>query len=273
MEQGQTLLSAFAKRFMDLAPQLGAAILVLLVGWLAARLLRLLTERGFGALDRLYLRYSSTRGEPSSRWRPELVQTVSGIVFWLTLLVSAALAASLLGLSVVSTWVNATVLYLPTLAAGIAIVLAGLVVAALARELTVRAAANSGFQDSETLGRLVQVLLILCAIVIGASQMGIDVSLLVYLATVLVAAVLGAFALSFGLATPDHVNNLISARYVQRRYEPGDRVRLGDVAGRILDITPRSVIIETDDGELQVPARRFCEEPILKLAGEAVDEQ
>ncbi|MDX1570290.1 MAG: mechanosensitive ion channel [Xanthomonadales bacterium] len=272
MEQGDTLLNAFAERFMDFVPRLGAAILVLLAGWVLARLLRLLTERGFGALDRLYLRYSSNRGERSSRWRPELVQTVSGVVFWLTLLVSAFLAASLLGLAVVSSWVNAVVLYLPTLAAGIAIVIAGLLVAALARELTVRAASNSGFQDSETLGRLVQILLILCAVVIGASQMGIDVSLLVYLATVLVAAVVGAFALSFGLATPDHVNNLISARYVLRRYEPGDRIRVGDVTGRILDITPRSVILETDQGEMQVPARRFCEEPILKLAGEDSDE-
>ena len=101
--------------------------------------------------------------------------------------------------------------------------------------------------------------------VIGIDQLGVNVNFLIQLTTVTAAAVFGGIALVFALGTRQHLANLIGAHYVRKHYAPGDYIRVGAFEGRIVEITDGCVFIETQHGDVSVPAQNFSQEPFVKL--------
>jgi len=53
--------------------------------------------------------------------------------------------------------------------------------------------------------------------------------------------------------------NLIAARYVASLLQVGQEIRIDDVRGAVVELTPTSVVVETADGRATVPAARFHE--------------
>ena len=53
------------------------------------------------------------------------------------------------------------------------------------------------------------------------------------------------------------VANLIASHYLVRVYRPGQRVRIGEIEGRIVEFTRGAVSVETEEGRALVPARLF----------------
>ncbi|MCX4029251.1 mechanosensitive ion channel family protein [Endozoicomonas sp. SM1973] len=241
-----------------------AALLLLLFGFFVARFLKDFSSRLIDSTHRLLHRFSKQGAGYIQQLQPASSRFVPLLVYWVTLIVFIGLATNVLGIEIFTKWIDAFLAYLPTLVAGIVIILGGFIFGEMAKDLATSAAIAANLRHSELLGRIAQVFLAGSAILIGAGQVGIDVTFVVNMATVALAAVLGAFALGFGLATPRHVSNFISARYVQRHYHEGETIQVGDYGGRIVEITPHAVVIETDQGELHIPAKFFTEEPCLK---------
>ncbi len=48
----------------------------------------------------------------------------------------------------------------------------------------------------------------------------------------------------------------------------GQTVRVAGIEGRILELTPVSMILETEEGRVTLPAKVFGEEPIVLKIGE-----
>jgi len=46
----------------------------------------------------------------------------------------------------------------------------------------------------------------------------------------------------------------------------GQRIRVAGHEGRILELTPHSVVLETEDGRVSVPGRVFSEEAVVLVA-------
>ncbi|MEM7656283.1 MAG: mechanosensitive ion channel domain-containing protein, partial [Bacteroidota bacterium] len=63
----------------------------------------------------------------------------------------------------------------------------------------------------------------------------------------------------------------ISSYYSKGMFSMGDHIRLGEVEGRIIEITNLSVVVETDEGHRYIPARKFINEEVEVLA-RAADE-
>ena len=77
-------------------------------------------------------------------------------------------------------------------------------------------------------------------------------------------------ALAFGLGSATAVGNIIASHYVQQMFKAGQVVRVGDDEGSIREITPTSVILDSKDARVVVPAKRFSEMIVaLKIGGQA----
>jgi Conserved TM helix len=119
----------------DFLPQLAGAFVLLVVGLLVARLVGRLVRRGLLAvgLDEFATRWRITDTLVQARLQPSLAGLIGGAVR-ITLSVVAAFAAlTLLGLQLLSQSLNEAVLFLPNLLAALALHLAGVVLAGLAR--------------------------------------------------------------------------------------------------------------------------------------------
>jgi hypothetical protein len=253
---------------LEYLPSLLGAIVLLLVGWGVARLLRYLTRQ---IVARILDRLASSRPmdtrvrQPSSYSNAPLI--AGGIIFWIVLLFFVIAASGVLQLEVLSGLLAALTAYLPRLIVGLLILFSGLWLAEFCRAFLSRVGKRSGIEKAEFVGRLGQILVLVVVFTVALGHVGINNTLLVALVAILFAVLLASLALAFAIGARTEIGNLLAARSVAETYSLGDRVRIGDHEGRILRITRSGVILETVAGSTHIPAQCFSEEVSVKLSG------
>ena len=118
------------------------------------------------------------------------------------------------------------------------------------------------------LGKIAHYTIVIIAILIAVDQVGINITVLANFIDIFLAALLFGAAFAFGLGARTSVSNILASYYVQNRYHPGQIVRIGEIEGEIIQLAPTSVIIETSQGQVTVPARKFSEETSTLLKKE-----
>jgi hypothetical protein len=247
-------------------PYLLGALLLLLVGWIAARALRALFVRLGGGLNRVLGRLHRPGSTGRLRLSQPVLALLGNVIFWVVILVFAAMAARTGRLDAFSAWLDRVVAYLPTLIAGGLIALAGYLVSTLIRDVVATTVASTGSQQSELFGFAAQAAVFLSAVVIGLDQIGIDVTFLITLLGIVIGTTLLGVMFAFGFGARDFVGNLIAAQQVHQLIEPGVAVRIGEQQGEVLEITTTSVVLVTAEGRLVVPARLFQQGMTLIVA-------
>jgi small-conductance mechanosensitive channel len=258
-----------AARVVEYTPNLLGAVGLLVLGWLVARLLRALALKAMQVLELLMHRLS--RGQTARSIPSGSVEIVAGILFWVVILFFAAAATHVLGMGAFSAWLQSLVSYLPTLLAGALIIVAGVLLAGLARDLTIAAA--SAFPDNQRrlLGRIVQGTVLVTAVAVGADQIGVRITFVVILAAVITSSIVGGIALAVSLGARAYVANLIGAHHLRQAFTLGQRVKIGELEGTILELTAVSIVLDTVQGRVNVPAKIYNEAPIILLAERSDD--
>ena len=267
-EWGAQLIAVFRETLASLVTYLPVALTalaVLLIGWLLAVVLRSLVRRALESMDWLFARLMPRSAGRSETLARATSRAISTVVFWLVVLIFAASALRILGGTLFERWTENLLAYLPSAIGGIIIIVVGFTGGTLVRHILEQASVGLGVGQSTLLGRLAQAVIVLSCIVIGIDQLGVNVNFLIQLTTVTAAAVFGGIALVFALGTRTHLANLIGAHYARKHYSPGDRVKVGAIEGRIVEITDGCVFIETDVGDVSVPGQHFSAEPFIKI--------
>ena len=261
-------LSNAGTKIIAYIPRLLTAVIVLVIGWLTARLLKAIIMRLVRGLDHLWRKLIVRKelAEVQNRYPPTKV--IGEISFWLIILFFASMAADILGLTAFVSWISQVVSFFPLLIAGAVIIGAGIILSSLVRDLVASAASTAGATQAELLGRITQVVILITAIVIGVDQVGIDITFLSIIAAILLSTTLGAVAIAFALGAKKHVENIVSGHNVRRRYRSGDTVRIRDIEGKILKIGSTEIVIDTADGQVSVPAGIFDAETAVLLERE-----
>jgi len=254
-------------------PQLFGALLLLIAGWLIARLVRAGMLRLGTTLNRILDRLLVSGRLRRVRVAESSLALVGRVMFWLIILIAITLASRTAELQLISSWLDGVVTFVPALLGGALIVLAGFLVSILARDLTAATLSSAGVTQAELIGRGVQATMLLLALIIGIQQIGVDVTVLVVLIAVAAAGALGGLSLAFGLGARTLVGNLIGARYMQQYVRPGQTARVGEIEGEVLELTPTGVVLATERGRTTVPAKLFSEMPVLLITPGQDDER
>jgi small-conductance mechanosensitive channel len=231
-----------------------AASITLLVGFtlalLARPFVRELVRRGAALLSG-FGRFENVQ---SSR---AVEHFVANTVYWAILIATGLGAIELLGVSVLRGWLSQLASYLPRVMAAMLILALGTLLARASRHLATRAARSANAPGAERVGQVVETAILLTSVLVAIDQVGIEISFIKTALLIVLAAMLFGAALAFGLGGRELVSNVLSAHYVQRAYQVGQTLRISGpegIEGRIVRITEISVVIETSDGELAVPA-------------------
>lgn len=265
---GSQLLAALQETLAALVSYLPVALTaagVLVTGWVLAWLISAFANRALTSMDWLFGRVVMRSAAGSHALNRATRRAICGVIYWAILLIFAVAALRILGGAFVERWTEDVIAYVPFAVAGVSIIIVGLLGGTFVRHVVEQSAAGIGIANSGVLARLAQAIVIVAGIVIGADQLGVDVSLLIQLTTVAAAALFGGVALVFALGTREHLVNVIAAHYARKRYSVGDRVRITSFEGRIVEIKDGCIIVETHEGDVAIPARFLTREPLLKL--------
>jgi small-conductance mechanosensitive channel len=247
-------------------PALAGAALLGLAGWLLGRLLGWLARRAVSApLARLAKRPTLQHAIESSGAATQVPAVIGGFVFWVVFVFFLAAAMETLGLPVVTASLSRVAYYLPNVLAALVIVFAGLIAGKVIGNAVTRAAAGTGMVFGPTIGATVRGTVILVAVVVAIEQIGIRADLLVIILAVVVGSALAGAGLAFGLGARTAVSNIIASHYVSQAYRVGQRVRVANVEGQIVETTPTAVFVAVPAGRVMIPAKQFSEEASVLL--------
>jgi small-conductance mechanosensitive channel len=253
------------KHLINTYPEL-AAIGVLLLGAVLGQIAALLARRVLRSIDRIAARFG---GRERMLFSPLIQQTASMTAFVIVLALAVIVAVRLLDIDQLSNWLDLVLVYAPRFVLGLLIIGAGTVLATLVRTLSANLFAQG--DANALLPRLIQVGVILIAFVTGLQQIGIDISFITQLSLIVLAAVLGGLSIAFALGSRQYVANLM-AQSELARYATGDRLRIDDDEGEIVEIHRSGLTLATDEGLVVIPAARLNSGPVLRL-GHAPAEQ
>lgn len=231
-------ISRVATQILDYLPSILGAVVLLLAGWGVARLLRYATHH---ITEKTLVRLARARPMDTRVPQPQTYSAApmiaSRIVFWVVLLFFVLAAAEVLELELISSILTGITGYIPKLLAGLLILFIGLWFGEVTQAVLRRSGEKMGIEQSDALGRLAQILVLLIVFSVAAGQIGIDNTLLVVLVAILFGVMFGAIALAFSLGAQTTIANLLAAQSVAQSYHAGDIIRIGDIQGKILRIT------------------------------------
>src|ERR671916_876694 len=195
--------------FLEYIPQLIGAILILVVGYIVARILQAVVSRGLQAIgfdswmERGGIKQFFDRAQTS-----ETPATVLGkLVFWLVFIIAITMAADALGISQVSQVLGQLIAYIPSIIAAILI----LILASLLANFL--SGVVRGATGSDVLASIARYAIIAYAAFAALTQLGIAVQLTANTFLILLGAVALAAAIAFGIGGREVAQEILEKAY------------------------------------------------------------
>ncbi len=257
--------------FQAFLPDLLLALVQLLLGLVAAWLVRLIILRFGRGLDRLLSTLQIGSEVSVSRHNWPISAIAGNIIFWVIIAFSLVVASRTLDLAFMANWLQDVLSYLPRLLISAVILFIGNLISQGLRELINGYAHAHDLQHGSLLAQLAAGLVIIFALLLALDQLGLDVSLLENIIVLAFAAFFGGTALAFGLGAADSVRNIMASYYVRNQYQPGLHVRVDDLEGEILEMTSVAILLDTEAGQIMIPARLFMEKASVIIEPEEID--
>ena len=263
-----TIIDRAGETLGGFIPRLVGAIVLLVLGLLIARLAARLVMKGLTAADAdgLAERYGIDRALGRVGLPPSVARVAGRTVRLVLVAVVVFAALLLLGLQFLSTALNQALLFIPSIVVAVALVLAGIVLAELARDRTQRL--TDEMDVPVPLGELVGLAVLGVFLLTAATQLRVPTAILTVLLAIVLSAAAATVALAFGLGGRDAARALSAGRYVQGSYEVGQTITVEGVRGSIEAFEPTAVVLRTSpDTTVRVPNHRMLEAVVAVHGG------
>lgn len=245
-------MTALWTKVANFIPNLFGALVVVILGFLVAKLLDTLLSKllaKFG-LDRLMAGTGLTKLLGRGGLKVPISTLIGKIVYWFVLLIFLVSAAESLGLQRVSATLDTLALYLPKVFGAALVLLVGVLLAQLVNGVVRGAAEGVGLDYAAGLGRVAQWLVIIISISVAISQLEVKTDLLNHVIVIALITVGLAAALAMGLGSREIASQILAGIYVREMFQVGQQVQVGEVEGQIEAIGTVKTTVLTDDGEL-----------------------
>jgi uncharacterized oligopeptide transporter (OPT) family protein len=230
-EFSDRLQNSFAQIFGQVVPALLGAAVIIFAGYLLAKVLQRLSERGMRrmGLNRMLERGGVTQAVERSGTHVNPTRVLANLVFWFVMFAVILLAANALGLDTLANVMGTLVSYIPSVIAAVVIILVGIVLGGFVEGFI--AASAGAVHGGRSLARVGRASVILLSVFMALQELGIATEIVTTAFAILFGAVALAMALAFGLGNRDLAGEITREwyeRYRREREETLARERLAN---------------------------------------------
>jgi hypothetical protein len=260
--------TSFGEGIANFVPVIISAIVVLLVGWIISKIIFKFVHRALLGMKFDQMTEKIQLDKLLNKIKPELSASLilAKVFYWLLMLLFITSAANVLGWEMLTDGISAFMAYLPTLGISLIIFIIGVYIADLVKNMVYTAADSIGVSGAKAIANIVYYLLFIFIAITALNQAGINTDIITSNLTIILASILLAFALSYGIASRHLVTNMLSSFYSKGKFKEGQLIRVGDVEGIIESIDSISVTIATKGGKVVMPSKILIEESVTILA-------
>ncbi|MFH1413895.1 MAG: hypothetical protein ABIG56_03525 [Candidatus Omnitrophota bacterium] len=207
LEPARTVLAQIGQFLVNIL----LVIIILIIGWIIARLIKAVVTKTLKAirLDKLADRIELSNLLEKGGITHSFSELIGIICYWLALLVAFVVAINAAGLTIAADLLNKVILYIPNVIAAMFILILGMFIATLLKNIVQTAANNSGLPQGNLLSKVVEVIVVVFAVIVALEQLQIGTRITELTISIIMGSLGLALALAFGLGCRD-----IAAKYV-----------------------------------------------------------
>ncbi len=215
---------AFVLQLAEFLPKLLGALVILIIGWLIAKI----TQVGITRVLRIVKMdvLSEKAGVNEFLIHGGLKQTAVDLlgllVYWILMLIVILIALNSLGLQTASDLLNRIILYIPNVIVAVVVLMIGLFLARFLQASVTTYLSNAGIKNASTMGIIAQYAVVIFAISISLEQLNIGKELVVSAFQIGFGALCLALALAFGIGGKDWAAKILT-KYLPNSNQPDDR--------------------------------------------------
>ncbi|MDH4222335.1 MAG: hypothetical protein OEV55_02225 [candidate division Zixibacteria bacterium] len=193
----------------DFLPTLILALILLILGWFLARLMRIIVIRVLELFrfDRLLKR--GTADDLREKDRAKSKELTGNLLYWFLILILLIVVLEVLGLNIGTLVLSRILEILPRIFTAIMVLIIGLVLVLIAGEIAHTLLLNSKVKHPLMWVRGIRWLTLAFVIVLAIEQLGLAAHLMVNLTLILAGAFSLALALAFGLGCKDIAKDIV----------------------------------------------------------------
>lgn len=205
-------MQGFFDRIVAALPSILAAALIFVLGWLVAKLVRVVVVKFLTLIRFNIVAWKSGIDAFLEKGgiKRNTVELIGQMFYWLIMLIVLVAAVDALGLQVASELLNRILLYVPNIIAAVVVLVLGLFFANFIGGVIRTSASNANFSHPEFLGEVSRYAMMIFVTAIALEQLGVGKQIVVQGFTILFGAVCLAGALAFGLGGRD-----VAARFLE----------------------------------------------------------
>ncbi len=210
--------------FITFLPNLLAMLIIILIGIIAARVVRavvlkLLKAINFDAWsDRMGVTAIMRKGNLWSK--PSMA--VGAFLFWLLIITAIMAGFSALKIRAIDNLVSQFVLYIPRVISAVLIIVVGYIVTGFFSRAILISAVNRGYQYSKLLAEAVRILLILLFVAMALEQLQVAPGIVTSAFSIIFGGIVLALAISFGVGGIETAKKTIEQEPRKKKEEKSD---------------------------------------------------
>jgi mechanosensitive ion channel-like protein len=213
-------MEGLARDFAHLLPRVLAMLIIALLGWVVAYILKV-TLRGILRIAK-FDRLSDNAGTTQILNKlalPSSSELLSRVVFWVVWFGFILLGVQVLGIVGLQEYISRFFLYLPRLFGALFIVFFGLVAASFFSRAALLAAVNADSPSPRLLATVIRTIIVVFSVSMAFEQLGLaEKTILVAFAIAFGALMLG-LALAFGMGGRDLARQFLERRFLKEKEE------------------------------------------------------
>jgi len=259
------LVQSLVQNIVDFIPSLLGAIIVFFIGWIIARIVRkgvktVLSKVGIDKIGESIERIDIVRKSGISI---KISSFLSSIIYYLLMLIFVVASTDVLGMPAISQLMTDLLNYVPNLIVAIVVMGVGLLIADFLKNIVHTTCKSIGIPAYSMIANIVFYFILINVLILALSQAKIDTDFLKNNLSLILAGIIFAFALGYGIASKDLASNFLASFYLRNKFNVGDEITIGGINGSIVEIDTNYVKVKTATSTQLVP--------IIKLITESVE--
>ncbi len=212
-------LRAFLLRAGEFLPRILLAMVIVVVGWMVAKMVRYAIVKGLRAVNfnvlteragiDTFLRDGGIRADTS--------EILALLFYWLVILASLVIGFNLLGLEYITDLLGRVVWFLPKVMVALLILAFGAYFARFIGNAVIAYCRNVHLQDADILGRLAQYAILAFVVLIALDQVDVGGDIVRQTFLIVLAGVVLALALAFGIGGKDWAAEMLERWWPRRK--------------------------------------------------------
>jgi hypothetical protein len=192
-------------------PQIIGALLILLIGWIIARVVKRLCVRGLKLVRFNYLTEKSgiEKFLEKGGVKVSSIHIIGTLIYWIIMLVVILATLNSLKLTAASTLFNQIMLYIPNIIVAILILVIGIYFARLVSQVLITSLKNMEEKAASMIGLIAYYAIVVLTVFIILGQLNIAGAIVNNAFTILFGAICLALGLAFGLGGKDWAASII----------------------------------------------------------------